>query len=196
MTIGNAGTSPIEPPPILSPVVSCYNEETNIRALYDRIGAVMASCPGGWGRIIYRAFDRISTVPIPDDTRDFWLLSRWVPDVLWQLPERRRFMKGLFAWVGFRTTSVSYRGVPRQSGQTTWSYVHLWRFALDGILSSSDAPRRVASCLGLSVLSFFYALDLVAQTLLFRNPVKSYPSLMVAILFLGGVQLLALEVIP
>ena len=106
-------------------------------------------------------------------------------------------MKGLFAWVGFRTTSVNYHRAPRQAGQTTWSYVRLWRFALDGILSFSDAPLRIASYLGLvvSLMSFLYALNLLVQTLLFGNPVKGYPSLMVALLFLGGVQLMALGVI-
>ena len=106
-------------------------------------------------------------------------------------------MKGLFAWVGFRTTSVSYHRAPRQAGHTTWNYVRLWRFAMDGILSFSDAPLRVASYLGLAVslLSFLYALNLLVQTLLFGNPVKGYPSLMVALLFLGGVQLMALGVI-
>ncbi|RCN58277.1 glycosyltransferase [Acidiferrobacter thiooxydans] len=282
--------------PVLSFVVPCYNEAANIRALYERICAVMAACPETWEcicvndgsrdetlgaltalqdkdprvRVIdlsrnfgkeaaltagldhargaaaipldadlqdppelipelvahwragydvvnavrlsregeslvkrasahafYRIFNRISKVPIPEDTGDFRLLSRPVLDALRQLPERRRFMKGLFAWVGFRTTSVSYHRAPRQAGHTTWNYVRLWRFAMDGILSFSDAPLRVASYLGLAVslLSFLYALNLLVQTLLFGNPVKGYPSLMVALLFLGGVQLMALGVI-
>lgn len=287
---------PPGPPPVLSFVVPCYNEATNIRSLYDRILSVMTARPETWECIFvndgsrdgtldiltvlqdedvrirlidlsrnfgkeaaltagldhargeaaipldadlqdppelvpdliakwregfdvvnatrlsrvgerwikrasahafYRVFNRISQVPIPEDTGDFRLLSRPVLDVLRQLPERRRFMKGLFTWVGFRTTSVSYHRAPRGGGETTWNYVRLWRFALDGILSFSDAPLRVASYLGVTIsfLSFLYALDLLIRTLLFGNPVKGYPSIMVALLFLGGVQLLALGII-
>ena len=173
------------------------------QAGFDVVNAVRLSREGeslmkrASAHAFYRVFNRISKVPIPEDTGDFRLLSRPVLNALRQLPERRRFMKGLFAWVGFRTTSVSYHRAPRQGGQTSWSYMRLWRLALEGILSFSDAPLRIAAYLGfiVSLLSFLYALDLLVQTLLFGNPVKGYPSLMVAILFLGGVQLMALGVI-
>ncbi|WP_211306691.1 glycosyltransferase family 2 protein [Acidiferrobacter thiooxydans] len=186
-----------DPPELIPELVAHW------RAGYDVVNAVRLSREGeslvkrASAHAFYRIFNRISKVPIPEDTGDFRLLSRPVLDALRQLPERRRFMKGLFAWVGFRTTSVSYHRAPRQAGHTTWNYVRLWRFAMDGILSFSDAPLRVASYLGLAVslLSFLYALNLLVQTLLFGNPVKGYPSLMVALLFLGGVQLMALGVI-
>ena len=186
-----------DPPELVPELVERWH------AGYDVVNAVRLSREGeslikrATAHAFYRVFNRISKVPIPEDTGDFRLLSRPVLNALRQLPERRRFMKGLFAWVGFRTASVSYHRAPRQAGQTTWNYVRLWRFALDGILSFSDAPLRIASYLGLAVslLSFLYAVNLLAQTLLFGNPVKGYPSLMVALLFLGGVQLMALGVI-
>lgn len=186
-----------DPPELVPELVARW------QAGYDVVNAVRLSRDGegfvkrASAHAFYRVFNRISKVPIPEDTGDFRLMSRPVLEALRRLPERRRFMKGLFAWVGFRTTSVGYHRAPRLGGKTTWSYVRLWRFALDGVLSFSDAPLRIASYLGLvvSLLSFLYALDLLVRTLLFGNPVKGYPSLMVALLFLGGVQLMALGII-
>ena len=186
-----------DPPELIPALVEKWQEG------FDVVNAVRLSREGeSWAKrasahAFYRVFNRISTVSIPEDTGDFRLLSRPVLDVLRALPERRRFMKGLFAWVGFKSTSVPYHRAPRHGGQTAWSYWRLWRLALEGILSFSEAPLRVASYLGflVSTLSFLYTLDLLVQTLLFGNSVKGYPSLMVALLFLGGVQLMALGVI-
>ena len=186
-----------DPPELIPDLIAKWQEG------FDVVNAVRLSREGeGWlkrasAHAFYRTFNRLSKIEIPEDTGDFRLLSRPVLDALRQLPERRRFMKGLFAWVGFRTASVFYHRAPRHRGQTTWNYWRLWHFALEGILSFSEAPLRLASYLGflVSLASFLYALDLLIQTLIFGNPVKGYPSLMVAILFLGGVQLMALGVI-
>ncbi|MHB0889050.1 hypothetical protein [Acidithiobacillus sp.] len=139
----------------------------------------------------------MSDVEIPPDTGDFRLLSRPTLEALKTLPERRRFMKGLFAWVGFRTANVYYRREPRNAGKTKWNYWRLWNFALEGITSFSQVPLQLASYLGflVSAFAFLYALSLVIRTLVYGNPVKGYPSMMVAMLFLGGVQLMALGVI-
>ncbi len=145
----------------------------------------------------YRVINKISPVAIPSDTGDFRLISKPVLEALKQLPERRRFMKGLFAWVGFRTATVSYNRDPRFSGKTTWNYWKLWNFAMEGITSFSHIPLQWASYLGffVSLLAFLYAIVLIFRTMIYGNPVKGYPSLMVTLLFLGGVQLMALGVI-
>ena len=139
----------------------------------------------------------MSDVEIPPDTGDFRLLSRPVLDALQTLPERRRFMKGLFAWVGFRSTNVYYHRAPRHAGRTTWNYWRLWNFAVEGITSFSQVPLQLAAYLGfmVSLLAFLYAIWLVISTLVYGNPVKGYPSIMVTLLFLSGVQLMALGVI-
>lgn len=145
----------------------------------------------------YRVMNRMSHVDIPPDTGDFRLISRPALDALKRLPERRRFMKGLFAWVGFRTATITYRRAPRHAGTTTWNYWKLWNLALEGITSFSSVPLRLASYLGfaVSIFAFIYAIVTIFDKLVYGNPVKGYPSLLVAVLFLGGVQLLALGVI-
>ena len=145
----------------------------------------------------YRVINRLSSVPIPQDTGDFRLIARPALEAIKALPERRRFMKGLFAWVGFKTTSVAYRRQPRNAGRTKWNYWRLWTFALEGITSFSQAPLQIASYFGFTVsfAAFLYAAFLIVDTLIFGNTVKGYPSLMVAILFLGGIQLMALGIL-
>ncbi|NEQ50952.1 MAG: glycosyltransferase family 2 protein [Leptolyngbya sp. SIO3F4] len=145
----------------------------------------------------YRVIGSMSQVPIPHDTGDFRLMDRQVVDALKQLPERTRFMKGLFAWVGHKQTFITYDRDPRHSGNTKWNYWKLWNFALDGIISFSSTPLRVWAYLGLliSVISFIYASFLVIRTLALGIDVPGYASLMVAILFLGGVQLVSLGII-
>ena len=170
---------------------------------FDVVNAVRLSREGeSWlkrasAHVFYRIINRMSDVEIPPDTGDFRLLSRPVLEALQALPERRRFMKGLFAWVGFRSTNVYYHRAPRHAGKTTWSYWRLWNLALEGITSFSQVPLQLAAYLGfaVSLLAFLYAVWLVISTLVYGNPVKGYPSIMVTLLFLGGVQLMALGVI-
>ena len=145
----------------------------------------------------YRVMERVSATPIPRDTGDFRLLSRRTVDALRQLRERHRFMKGLFAWVGYRQVALPYHRDARHAGRSKFNYWKLWNFALEGITSFSTAPLRIATYVG--VLSAFAAFAagvwIVLKTLLWGDPVAGYPSLMVAMLFLGGVQLMALGII-
>jgi glycosyltransferase involved in cell wall biosynthesis len=145
----------------------------------------------------YRVIGRMSRVPIPRDTGDFRLLDRRVVEALKQLPERTRFMKGLFAWVGYEQTFIEYDRAARHSGGSKWNYWKLWNFAVDGIASFSLVPLKVWSYLGLVVssISFVYATFLVTRTLIFGIDVPGYASLMVMVLFLGGVQLVSLGII-
>jgi glycosyltransferase involved in cell wall biosynthesis len=145
----------------------------------------------------YRVMERLSDTPLPRDTGDFRLLSRRAVAALGGLRERQRFMKGLFAWIGYRQTAVIYHRDARYAGATKWNYWRLGNLAIEGITSFSAAPLRVATWVGLSaaVLAFVYGIWVLLKVLLFGDPVRGYPTLMVVILFLGGIQLLALGVI-
>lgn len=145
----------------------------------------------------YRLIRRFSEVDIPPDTGDYRLLSRRAVDALKQIRERHRFMKGLFNWVGFERKEVVYHREPRAAGKTKWNYWRLWNFALEGITSHTTAPVRLASYLGILVAfsAFIYAAFVAYDKLVHGNPVAGYPSLMVTLLFLGGVQLITLGVL-
>ncbi|MDB5718353.1 MAG: glycosyl transferase [Sphingomonas bacterium] len=147
--------------------------------------------------LYYRAHNWLSSDKIPEHAGDFRLLDRKVVEVIKLMPERNRFMKGLFAWSGFRQTAVEYDRVPRSIGETKFNYWKLWTLAIDGITSASTVPLRVWSYLGaaIALMSLFYAVYLVLRTVFFGVDVAGYPSMMVATLFLGGVQLLSLGVL-
>ncbi|HEX23252.1 MAG TPA: glycosyltransferase [Chromatiales bacterium] len=147
--------------------------------------------------LFYRIMQRISRVQIPVDTGDFRLLSRRAVDALSGLRERHRFMKGLFAWIGYPQKAIPYDRDARHDGTSKWNYLALWNFALEGITSFSTLPLKVATYLGTFTAfgAFFYGLFIIVQTLFFGNPVAGYPSLLVVVLFLGGIQLMALGVI-
>jgi glycosyltransferase involved in cell wall biosynthesis len=139
----------------------------------------------------YRLMKRVSRVAIPQDTGDFRLMSRRAMDALLQLREQHRFMKGLFAWVGYRTKAIEYRRDPRAAGETKFNYWKLWNFALEGITSFTIAPLKLATYLGLATagLAFAFGTWIIVKTLVFGEVVQGFPTLMVTILFLGGVQL-------
>lgn len=147
--------------------------------------------------LFYRIHNMIAAQKIPQDVGDFRLIDRQVVDALRALPERRRFMKGLFAWVGFKTATVEYAREPRTAGRSKFSGWRLWNFALEGITSFSTAPLEVWTYIGatISSLSFLYGLVIVAKTLVFGIDVPGYASLLVSILFLGGIQLLGIGIL-
>ncbi len=144
-------------------------------------------------RLFYRLHNSIADVTIPHDTGDFRMLDQRVVQVLRHLPERNRFMKGLFSWVGFTHTTVEYERQPRAAGTTKWKYWKLWNFALDGITSSSTVPLRIWTYLGTSIaaMAFLYAIWMVIKIFVYGADVPGYASTMVAILFLGGINILA-----
>ena len=145
----------------------------------------------------YRLMGRMSSTSIPADTGDFRLMDRCVVDALLQLPERSRFMKGLFAWVGFRQIAIHYNRDPRRGGRTSWNYWKLWNFALDGITSFSRVPLQVLSGTGvcIAIVAILYGAWMVLRTLLFGIDLPGYASLMTAVLLLGGIQLIGLGVL-
>jgi glycosyltransferase involved in cell wall biosynthesis len=147
--------------------------------------------------LYYKAHNLLSSDKIPDHAGDFRLLDRRVVDVLRSLPERNRFMKGLFAWSGFKSASVDYERAERMLGTTKFRPWKLWTLALDGITSSSTLPLRIWTYLGggVALLSFLYALFIITKALFFGIAVPGYASIMVAVLFLGGLQLLSLGIL-
>ena len=143
--------------------------------------------------LFYRVIHRVSRVEIPRDTGDFRLLSRRAVESLRQLREQHRFMKGLFAWIGYPHRAVDYEREPRGGGRTKWNYWRLWNFALEGLTSFSTAPLKVATYVGLliSLVAFVFGAVIIVKTLMYGDPVRGYPSLMVVVLFLGGTQLIS-----
>lgn len=146
----------------------------------------------------YRLFNKLSgRVKIPVNVSDFRLIDRKVVEILRTLPERNRFMKGLFAWSGLKSRGVPYIQAERKTGSTKFNYPKLWNFALDGIMGFSTLPLRIWSYFGgfVAILAFIYMLWIVAKTLIFGIDVSGYASLMSVILFLGGIQLVSIGIL-
>lgn len=147
--------------------------------------------------LFYWLHNKIADTPLPENVGDFRLMDRKVVDVIKHLPERNRFMKGLFSWVGFRTTTIEYVREPRQTGRTKFDTWRLWNLALEGITSFSSAPLRVWTYLGfiVAVISFILALKVILRTLIYGIELPGYASLMTVVLFLGGIQLVGIGVL-
>ena len=147
--------------------------------------------------LYYRAHNWLSSDKIPEHAGDFRLLDRRVVEVIRNMPERNRFMKGLFAWAGFKSAAVSYHREERKVGATKYNYWKLWTLAVDGITSASTVPLRVWSYLGGTVAlgALGYAIFIIVRTLTSGIEVPGYASMMVAVLFLGGLQLFSLGVL-
>jgi glycosyltransferase involved in cell wall biosynthesis len=145
----------------------------------------------------YRLIQRSNRVKIPVDTGDFRLLSRRAVDSLNRLRETHRFMKGLFAWIGHPQKAVPYHRDRRFAGKSKFNYWRLWNFAIEGFTSFTIAPLKVATYAGAAIagLAFAFALWIIVKTLLYGDPVRGYPSLMVVVLMLGGVQLITIGVL-
>lgn len=187
-----------DPPEVIPQLIAGW------RSGYDIAYAQRSARHGeGWlkrstASMFYRLMQRLGgRVQLPQDTGDFRFMSRRSLDALLQLREQHRFMKGLFAWVGFPAVAVPYERAPRAAGETKWNYWKLWNLSLEGITSFTVGPLKIATYLGLvtSLIAGIYLLQLVVLTLLFGNPTPGYPSLMAVVLFLGGVQLMTLGII-
>jgi polyisoprenyl-phosphate glycosyltransferase len=145
----------------------------------------------------YRMFEKLGEMPLPQGAGDFRLVSRRVIEALKTMPERARFSKGLYAWVGFRQTGVPYEVAKRMHGETKWNYVKLFRFAFDGLTSFSTAPLRMATYTGIaiSIFAFLYAFMIIVETMVLGRAVPGFPSLIVSVMFFSGIQLIFLGII-
>ena len=183
-----------DPPELIPDLVAKWREG------YDHVVAVREdrSCDSfakrGTAHLFYRAIGRLSDVPIPAHAGDFRLLDRKVVDALRLLPERTRFMKCMFAWVGFSQATVTYARHARVAGTSKWRYWRLWNFALDGLLSSTTLPLRIWTYLGLAIAlaALCYMLFIVLRTLTLGVDVPGYASLAAMLLFFSGANLIGL----
>jgi glycosyltransferase involved in cell wall biosynthesis len=186
-----------DPPDVIGKLVEKWREGYDV-VLAKRIDRESDSALKRWTALFfYRIHNDVADVPIPENVGDFRLFTRNVGDALKALPESCRFMKGLFAWVGFKTAVVEYRRAPRAAGKTKFSGWKLWNFALEGITSFSTLPLRIWTYLGVSVAIFALtrAFWLVIRTILYGVDVPGYASLATAILLLGGIQLIGIGVL-
>lgn len=187
-----------DPPELIPEMVRLLQSDD-----YDVVYAQRASRSGeslakkASAHLFYRILGRLTGIEIPRDTGDFRLLNGRAIDALRRMREHHRFMKGLFAWIGFRQVALLYDRDARFAGKSKFNYWRLWNFSLEGITSFTTAPLKVASYIGLatSIGAVIYGAAIVLGTLIFGNPVAGYPSLLVVVLFLGGLQLLTLGII-
>jgi polyisoprenyl-phosphate glycosyltransferase len=188
-----------DPPSLILEFVRMWQEEGydtvyGVRTDRNADTAMKRLTAGGF----YRLFNAVSTTTkIPENAGDFRLMDRRVVEVIKQLPERNRFMKGLFAWAGFNSIGVPYERPARAAGETKFNYWKLWNFALDGFFSFSSWPLRIWSYVGAGValLSFLYILVIITKVIFFGIDMPGYASLMSVILFLGGMQLISIGVL-
>lgn len=185
------------PPALIGPMLERWREGFDIVAAVRRDREGDGFLRGLVSKSFYRTFNRIAEREIPPEIGDFRLMDASVIRALRTLPERNRFMKGLFAWVGFRGATVAYDVQPRVGGTSAFGFWRLWNFALDGITAFSTWPLRVWSYIGLAIaaLSLIYAVFVVIRTLVLGVDVPGFASLIVLILFLGSIQLISLGVL-
>lgn len=186
-----------DPPELIPDMIKLWEEG------YDDVYARRSSRLGeSWlkkftSSLFYKLLQKSTHIPIQRDTGDFRLLDRRCVDALKQIRESQRYTKGFFSWIGYKKKEITYVRDPRAAGETKWNYFKLINLAIDGIVSFTTAPLRISTVFGLivSLLAFLYIIVIVVRVMLYGVDVGGYPSIMAAILFLGGVQLLSLGII-
>jgi len=187
-----------DPPEVIAELVRVWREGFDVvyaqRSVRHGESFIKRATAHGFYRLMQRVGGRVQ---LPKDTGDFRLMSRRAVDALLRLREQHRFMKGLFAWIGFPSKAVLYERAPRAAGTTKWNWWKLWNLSLEGITSFTVAPLKLATYLGLLTAcgAVLYALQVIVKTLVLGADVPGYPSLMTVVLFLGGVQLMTLGII-
>lgn len=186
-----------DPPDLIAPFVARWREGYDI--VYGvrsarRTDTAAKRLSAGW---FYWAFNSMSPVPIPPNVGDFRLVDRRAVEVLRQLPERNRFMKGLFAWVGFNAVGVPYERPSRAAGSSKFNWWRLWNFALDGVVGFSTVPLRASFYGGLVIagIAVLYALFIITRVLLFGIDTPGYASLLIAVLGMGAIQLVSIGIV-
>ena len=186
-----------DPPELIPELVRLWREEgyDNVYAQRtDRLGETWFK--KSTAHLFYRAMTFFGETTLPTDVGDYRLLSRKAVGALKSLRERHRFMKGLFAWIGYPSIAVPYQRDPRFAGVTKWNYFKLWNLAIEGFTSYSTTPLRLSGFVGmlLALAALGFGSFIIVKKLIYGDPVPGYPSLMVVVSFLGGIQLLSLGV--
>ena len=188
----------LQHPPTLIPDMLKYWEEGYEDVYAKRISRGKES----WMRkqlslLYYKMLQHTTRVEILQNVGDFRLLDRKCIDVLKQLRETERYTKGMFCWIGFKKKEILFEQGDRIAGQSSWNFWSLFNLAIEGITSFTTAPLRISTVLGfgVSIFALLYILYIVAKTLIWGEPVQGFPTLMIAILFLGGVQLISVGII-
>jgi glycosyltransferase involved in cell wall biosynthesis len=186
-----------DPPELIPSMLAAWRDGADVVNMRRRARPGESWLKRATAHAFYRVMNRLSEVPIPVDTGDYRLLSRRAVDALNALPERNRMMKGLFAWIGFNQATIAYDREPRAAGASKWRYWKLWNLALEGITGFSVAPLKVATYVGFATAasSFVFAAYMFVKTLTLGDPVSGFPTLIVVISFLGGLQLMAIGVL-
>lgn len=188
-----------DPPSLLPKMLSFLNENAD----YDSVATYRVSRKGEplirsfFARTFYHLINKFIAFNIVDGARDYRLMRRGMVNAILSLEERNRFSKGIFAWVGFKTKYLEYENVERVAGESKWSFWKLFLYAIDGIVGFTVAPLRIATYCGCTVsfLSFIYMLYIVFKAIIYGDPVAGFPSLIVVISMLGGIQLVVLGII-
>ncbi|MEG0176120.1 MAG: glycosyltransferase family 2 protein [Anaerorhabdus sp.] len=189
----------LQDPPEFLPVMFKTMEEKDV----DIVGTRRVSRKGEppirsfFARQFYKLINKFSDVEIVDGARDFRLMTRQVVDSILELKEYHRFSKGIFVWVGYKTEYLEYENVERVAGETSWSFWKLLSYAFEGIIAFTVAPLRIATFMGvlISVVAFLTMVFVIVRAMMFGDPVSGWPSMVTIMLFLGGIQLLALGII-
>lgn len=186
-----------DPPEYIPDMVSAWRRGFDVVAMQRVDRSVDSVLKRVSARIFYHLLNWLSPVDIPPGVGDFRLLSRRAVNALTRLRERNRYMKGLYAWVGFSYIELPYKREARHAGDSKWPFAKLLGLAVDGITSFSIAPLRLASYVGLitAFAAFVYGIAIIIKTTLYGDPVAGFPALIVTVTFLGGVQLLAIGVL-
>lgn len=186
-----------DPPELIPAMVARWQEGFDVVLMKRRSRAGESWFKRVTARLFYRLLNRISDNEIPENVGDFRLLSRHAIEALKRLPERNRYMKGLFAWIGMDACVIEYDREPRVAGHSKWSFLSLFKLALDGVSSFSITPLRIATLLGLLTASLgaLFGLWIVYKTWLYGEAVQGYPSIMAMMTFLGGIQLLMIGIL-
>ena len=187
-----------DPPNLLPLMIETLDKED-----YDIIATRRVSREGEpairsfFARTFYKLFNRISKVELVDGARDFRLMTRQVIDAILVMPEYNRFSKGIFSWVGFNTKWLEYQNIERTSGETSWSFWGLFKYAIEGVMAFTTVPLVISTVLGviISFVSFIFLIYIVLSTLIYGNSVQGWASTVSILLLLGGIQLFSIGVL-
>ena len=186
-----------DPPSLLPELIS--NWESGYDVVYTRRTNRNGEPPirNFFAKMFYKIINKMSDVEIVDGARDYRIMSRQVVNSLLEMNEKNRFSKGLFMWVGYDSKVIEFEHVNRSAGKTKWSFLKLFTYAIEGIVSFSNFPLRIASFMGtlISVVAFIFMMYVIVKTLIFNNPVNGWASMTSIMLFLGGIQLIVIGVI-